>query len=273
MNSLPRATAINLVSNLTRHINNLVNMRSSHTQCITNHTASNLSRQTMQTRRPLLINIRSNRRQCLKRIRSLSRRISTCSSISLTFTRFTRRFSTPRHISIKVRMFSLSTTFRRMINRVLNRLLNRYHRRHTLIFISAILSLNRRIISLPLNQTRISLQISRANQSSSLLSRTIQRARLVITKHHQRMCNLPSTIRRLQPFRQTIIRHKQRARPVFSRHTLTKHISLMRHTSLQRNSVQLISSRRRIVQRRIRRHIQQHAKYTIIRVPQVILRT
>lgn len=77
-------------------------------------------------------------------------------------------------------MFSLSTTFRRVIDRVLNRLLNRYNSRHALIPICTHLGLPGRIIGLALSQSRVSFQVRRTNQASSLLSRTVQGSRLVI---------------------------------------------------------------------------------------------
>lgn len=140
-------------------------------------------------------------------------------------------------------MFSFSTALRGVVHRVLDRLLDRHNSRHALISVRAILSLHGRVVSLPIGQTRVSLQVSRSYQSGGLFSRAIARTGLVVTEDNKGMSHLTSTLGRFQPFRQSIIRHQERARTVFSRHTFTANVTFMRNTSLQRNGVQFIGSR------------------------------
>lgn len=155
-------------------------------------------------------------------------------------------------------MLRPSATLRRMINRVLNRTLNRNNSRSPLATLNTHTSLIGRIISLPLHQLSSRLQISRTNQTGRLLRRlTTNLNRFRQTQNNQRMRNLAYTLTGLLPTRQPVIRNTKRTRAIISRNTLSTRITLMRTTSLQSNSIQLISSRRRILKRMIRRTIQQ----------------
>lgn len=267
MDRLLFPSTINLVSNLSRTIHGAINVRSSLSIRITNDASNHLNRQTIQARRAFLINVRSDCRQRLQRIRSLARRISARRRVMSAFPRFIRSFSALRYFRITISVDTTSAIIRRMFHRFFYRTLNRNDSGRALLPFSTLLGLFRRIICLIRTKACIGRQIRRSHEAGRLFRcSAFALLRFMFYQDNARMGRLLNRLLRLFRYGQAIIRNNQRARSMFRRVYLTNAIATMRNPSLQCTSIAFVSSGRGVFERRVGRAMKANTQFTSIRM-------